>query len=327
MDTSEPSKIRSLNIADDICMQKGRSSKLTTHGPFGLSKEDFLKEMQSRHEPSFGQEGCNRLSKAIVVVAGNGGIGCPVIEILARAGVGRFRLIDPDVFDVSNLNRQTFATIKTIGQSKVKVAADRIKEINPYAKVEKSLVEYVNAENLEELVEGADIVVEATTSRSSKYLFHDIAHKKHIPIVEGFAMLMGGQAWLTDYSNPKQKKISMPTGIPFINRLYYILVGQKEVVNEQDIMALDEYTSPFSKNLAPQSVGFAVYITASFVAGLAIKHLIGNSGGKNIRFPRRQIYLDLSNMKICVTNRFSVLLKMLFLHLQRRFSFGGDKGK
>ena len=176
---------------------------LTTQKPIGSSKEDFLKEMQSRHEPLFGQEGCNKLSQAVVVVAGNGGIGCQVIEILARAGVGSFRLIDPDVFDISNLNRQTYATIETIGQAKSEVAAKRIREINPYAKVEKVFVEYANLRNVEELVEGADIVVEATTSRSSHYLFHDIAHKEHIPVVEGVGMFIGGQAWLTDYSNPK----------------------------------------------------------------------------------------------------------------------------
>jgi molybdopterin/thiamine biosynthesis adenylyltransferase len=308
-------------------MKKGRSSPLTTHRPCKLSKKDFLKEMQSRHESSFGQEGCHKLSQAVVVVAGNGGVGCPVIEILARAGVGRFRLIDPDVFDLSNLNRQTFATIETIGQPKSNVAAKRIKEINPYAQIEKLFVEYANVKNVEELVEGADIVVEATTSRSSKYLFHDIAHKKHVPIVEGVAAFMGGQAWLTDYSNPKQKKISLPTGIPIINRLYYILVGQKKVENEQEIMALDEYRSPLSKDLAPQSIGFAVHIAASFVAGLAIKHLIGQSGGKTIRFPKRQIYFDLFNMKIRTSSRFSVLLKMLFQHVKRKFSLGQNKGQ
>jgi len=283
--------------------------------------------MQSRHEPIFGQEGCSKLSQAVVVVAGNGGIGCPVIETLARAGVGNFRLIDPELFDISNLNRQTFATVETIGQAKSKVAAKRIKEINPYAKVEKLFVECANLRNVEELVEGADIVVEATTSRSSKYLFHDTAHKNHVPVVEGVCMFMGGQAWLTDYSNPKQKKISMPTGIPLINRLYYILVGQKKVVSEQEIMALDEYTNPFAKDLVPQSTGFVVHITANFVAGLAIKHLIGKAGGKKIQFPKRQIYFDLFNMKMCTSSRFSVLLKMSFLHLKRKFSFGGNRGK
>ena len=300
---------------------------LTAQTPPELSKEKFLKEMQSRHEPLFGQEGCNRLSRAVVVVAGNGGIGCQAIEILARAGVGTFRLIDPDVFDISNLNRQTYATTETIGQAKPEVAAKRIKEINPYANIDKVFVEPANKQNVEELVEGADIVVEATTSRSSKYLFHDMAHKKHIPVVEGVGMSIGGQAWLTDYSDPRQKKVSMPTGLPFANRLYYRLVGQKKAANEQEIMALDEYTNPLTKDLAPQSAGFAVHITASFVAGLAIKHLIGEAGGKKIRFPKRQVYLDLFNMKIRICSRFSVLLRMLFPHLKGKLSFGGNKGR
>jgi len=298
---------------------------LATQGLLESSKEEFLKEMQSRHEPAFGPEGCKKLAQAVVLVAGNGGVGCPVIEILARAGVGSFRLIDPDAFDISNMNRQTFATTETIGRAKPEVAAERIKEINPYAKVDKLLVECVSLENVEELVEGVDLVVEATTSRSSKYLLHDIAHKKHLPIVEGFTMFMGGQAWLTDYSNPRQKRISMPIGIPFLNHLYHLLVGRKEVANEEDIMAMDKHAGPLAKDLAPQSIGFAVHITAGFVAGLAIKHLLGKSGGKRIRFPRRQIYLDLFHMKICVCNRLSVLLKMLFLHLRHRFASGPNK--
>ncbi len=89
----------------------------------------------SRSELIFGKEGISRLLASHVAIFGIGGVGGFVVEALARSGIGEFDLIDGDKVTLTNLNRQLVATHKTLGQYKVEVAKERIKEINPNAKV------------------------------------------------------------------------------------------------------------------------------------------------------------------------------------------------
>ncbi len=88
-----------------------------------------------RTQMLLGQTAMERLAGAHVAIFGIGGVGGYVVEALARSGVGKLDLIDNDVVSISNLNRQIIATYKTIGQYKVDVAAERVREINPNAAV------------------------------------------------------------------------------------------------------------------------------------------------------------------------------------------------
>lgn len=90
----------------------------------------------SRTELLIGEEGISNLNRAKIAIFGIGGVGSYVVEALARAGIGKFILIDNDTVSLTNLNRQIIATTKTIGKSKVEVARERILEINPNAEVE-----------------------------------------------------------------------------------------------------------------------------------------------------------------------------------------------
>ena len=90
----------------------------------------------SREELLIGKENLKKLQNTKVAIFGIGGVGSYVVEGLARAGVGKFILVDRDNVDVSNINRQIIATTKTIGKPKVEVAKERILEINPQAEVE-----------------------------------------------------------------------------------------------------------------------------------------------------------------------------------------------
>lgn len=90
----------------------------------------------SRTELLIGKEGIEKLQKAKIAIFGIGGVGSFVVEALARAGIGKFILVDKDTVDITNLNRQIIATRKTIGRSKVEVAKERILEINPDAEIE-----------------------------------------------------------------------------------------------------------------------------------------------------------------------------------------------
>ena len=95
-----------------------------------------MSEQFSRTELLIGQEGIEKLKKSKVAIFGIGGVGSYVVEGLVRAGIEKIILVDNDIVSVSNLNRQLIATTKTIGKPKVKIAKDRILEINPDAEVE-----------------------------------------------------------------------------------------------------------------------------------------------------------------------------------------------
>ena len=89
----------------------------------------------SRNELVYGPEGTEILKNSTVAILGIGGVGSFAAEALARTGVGTLILIDKDVVDITNVNRQIHATLKTVGRSKVEVMAERIAEINPNAYV------------------------------------------------------------------------------------------------------------------------------------------------------------------------------------------------
>ena len=97
--------------------------------------EKYMLEQFSRTEMLIGKENVEKLNMAKVAIFGIGGVGSFVVEGLARAGVQNFILVDKDVVDITNLNRQLIATHKTIGKPKVEVAKNRILEINPNANV------------------------------------------------------------------------------------------------------------------------------------------------------------------------------------------------
>lgn len=95
-----------------------------------------MNDFFSREEMLIGKEAVEKLNNSKVAIFGIGGVGSYVVEALARAGVGKFILVDNDVVSTSNINRQIIATTKTVGKAKVEVAKERILEINPDAEVE-----------------------------------------------------------------------------------------------------------------------------------------------------------------------------------------------
>ena len=94
----------------------------------------------TRTEALIGKEGIEKLQKAKVAIFGIGGVGSYVVEALARAGIGKFILVDKDIVDITNLNRQIIATKKTIGRAKVEVAKERIFSEMMYTKHRKNKI-------------------------------------------------------------------------------------------------------------------------------------------------------------------------------------------
>lgn len=137
----------------------------------------------SRTELVFGADGVRELQKKTVAVLGAGGVGSFTMEALARTGVGRLILIDKDVVDITNVNRQLPALVTTVGQSKVEVMKRRIAEINPDCEVE--AIQAFFLEDTKDILfrHHLDYVVDAIDVVSAKILLIKECVERGIPIV------------------------------------------------------------------------------------------------------------------------------------------------
>lgn len=130
-----------------------------------------------------GARGIDKLKNAHVAIAGIGGVGSYAAEALARSGVGRLTLVDHDVIDVSNINRQIHALHSTVGQRKAEVMAARIKDINPKAVVE-AKCEFITADNAAEIFnEEYDYLIDAVDNVTAKIALALLSRERNIPFL------------------------------------------------------------------------------------------------------------------------------------------------
>ena len=134
-----------------------------------------------RTKSLLGENGIKKLQNASVTIVGVGGVGGEVAVLLARAGIGRLRLIDFDVVDETNINRQAVAYTNTVGKKKTDVLAEIIKKINPNCLVE-AISKRLTKENVGELLENS-FVVDAIDSVQDKVELIDYATKNNLQIV------------------------------------------------------------------------------------------------------------------------------------------------
>lgn len=137
----------------------------------------------SRTELLIGKEAIEKLKNSKVAVFGIGGVGSFVVEGLARAGVGSFVLVDNDIVDITNVNRQIIATHKTLGRTKVEVAKERILEINPEAKVEIYNSNEVEGGEASLINKDISYVVDAIDTMSNKIKLIEKANLEDVRII------------------------------------------------------------------------------------------------------------------------------------------------
>lgn len=130
-----------------------------------------------------GEEGLTRLQQSKVMIIGLGAVGGYALEALARAGVGHLVLVDFDVFDITNINRQILATTSSIGRKKIEVARERVLDINPNCVVE--IIDlFVNAETLPELLnQKVDFVIDAIDALNPKCCLIEALYNQKIPFL------------------------------------------------------------------------------------------------------------------------------------------------
>jgi len=139
----------------------------------------------------FGLEGQRKLKSSRVCVVGVGGLGSPVSIQLASIGVGYLRLIDRDVVEISNLQRQHIYGIDKLGYPKVEAAAERLRHLNPFIEVEPVPMS-LRPGNAESLVEGVDLVVDCLDSMSARYALNRACVKHGIPMIYGAVIMNVG---------------------------------------------------------------------------------------------------------------------------------------
>jgi molybdopterin/thiamine biosynthesis adenylyltransferase/rhodanese-related sulfurtransferase len=172
--------------------QAWKSSGLPWEAPVILNAEQ--KQRYSRHLliPEVGSAGQARLLGSKALLIGAGGLGSPAALYLAAAGVGTLGIVDFDVVDLSNLQRQILHTNDRIGERKVESARKTLEALNPDVKViphEEMLV----ADNVDRIINGYDVIIDGTDTFETRYLLNDAAVAKGIPVVHASVFRFEGQ--------------------------------------------------------------------------------------------------------------------------------------
>jgi molybdopterin/thiamine biosynthesis adenylyltransferase/rhodanese-related sulfurtransferase len=197
--------VRSL-MAGSTLQQMGYQDVVSMSGGFGQWKNngfsfvsprtltDEQSKRYSRHllVPEVGEQGQLKLLDSKVLLIGAGGLGSPAALYLAAAGVGTLGIIDADIVDDSNLQRQVIHTTERIGEYKAESARQAINALNPDIKV-KTYIERLDESNVRQLVEEYDVILDGTDNFPTRYLLNDAAIIANKPVVHGSVFRFEGQ--------------------------------------------------------------------------------------------------------------------------------------
>jgi sulfur-carrier protein adenylyltransferase/sulfurtransferase len=161
--------------------------------PTVLTEEQRLRYSRHTLLKEVGEAGQIKLLESKVLLIGAGGLGSPAAMYLAAAGVGTLGIVDYDVVDVSNLQRQLLHGTKDVGRPKVESAADRIHDLNPDVKVI-AHKEPITSANALEIIRGYDIVLNGSDNFPTRYLVNDACHMLGKPLVDASIFMFEGQA-------------------------------------------------------------------------------------------------------------------------------------
>jgi molybdopterin-synthase adenylyltransferase len=197
-----------------------------------------------------------------LAVVGCGGLGCYIVEELARTGVGTITVIDPDFFEEHNLNRQLFSTLATLGMTKVEAAAGRIADINPSIRLV-PVQERFGKENGHALLQGVTVVVDALDNIATKLELSATCNQLALPLV--FGAIAGWYGYVT----------SQNKGEDVISRLYQGHKGSSGIEQQQGNLAC----------------------TAATVASLQVAEVCKILLGKETRAQGQMLAIDLLEME------------------------------
>lgn len=225
-------------------------------------------EQFSRTEALIGKENIEKLQNSKVAILGLGGVGSYVLEGLARAGVGKFILVDNDTISESNLNRQIIALKSTVGKCKVEVARNRALEINPNINI-KIYQEFFTANSKDILDKSVTYIVDAIDTVSSKIELIVKANKLNIPIIS--SMGTGNKLDPTKFEVTDIYK----TSVCPLAKVMRKELKQRGIKNLKVVYSKEE---PIKTDMGriPASISFVPSVAGLIIAGEVVKDIINN---------------------------------------------------
>jgi tRNA A37 threonylcarbamoyladenosine dehydratase len=276
-----------------------------------VQEHQYISGMLNRTLLFYDDVSVEKIRNTTIAISGLGGVGAITAELLARWGVKKFRLLDMDRYDLSNMNRQIFATSKTLGKYKADIAAERIREINPYADIEEVICERVDNVNVHRFVKGAGMIIQNADHPSCK-LIYEAARQYHVPLVNGYASVTGGFIQSFDYRKSSCKSILNI----WWDRLKY---GRNHSLEHMDADTIACFDKENVHSTAP-SLNYVTNMVGCIIVSEAVKLLTGY--GKAVKYPY-YLAFDTADFRFRIKHIFSLLelenyKKILNLIKQRR---------
>lgn len=171
--------------------------------------KEFLRYSRQTILPEIGDEGQEKLKKARVLVIGAGGLGCPILQYIATAGVGFIGIMDFDTIEIHNLHRQILYTESEIGQQKAIAAQNIVSKLNPLIQAE-AIPEKLTFENAVEVIQQYDVIVDGSDNFTTRYLVNDTCVKLNKPLVYGSILKFEGQVAVFNHNGSKNLRDLFP---------------------------------------------------------------------------------------------------------------------
>ncbi|KAG2477866.1 MAG: 4-methyl-5(B-hydroxyethyl)-thiazole monophosphate biosynthesis protein [Nitrosopumilales archaeon] len=236
-----------------------------------LSSKDLDRYSRQVMLEEIGYQGQLKLRNTKVCVVGVGGLGNPITTRLVAMGIGKIRIVDRDVIELSNLHRQTMFDESDVGEIKVEVAARKLQKLNPDVQIE-ALPLSVNDYNAIEVINGCDVVIDALDSVNARYSLNKACVEKEIPFVTGAAVGVSGQAF---------------TVLPKTSACYHCMFP-----------ALDEDSMP---TCSIEGVHPSIL---SIIGGIEVSEAVKIILGKKPSLSTRILHVDLENLDFSYTRTF-----------------------
>ncbi|MFA9186992.1 HesA/MoeB/ThiF family protein [Flavobacterium sp. FBOR7N2.3] len=171
--------------------------------------QDFLRYNRQVILPEIGDEGQGKLKKAKVLVIGAGGLGCPILQYIATAGVGTIGIVDFDKIEIHNLHRQILYTEDQIGLPKATTAKATVEKLNPLITVQ-AFEEKLTTENTSKIIADFDIIVDGSDNFSTRYLVNDTCVTLGKSLVYGSILGFEGQIAVFNHQGSKNLRDLFP---------------------------------------------------------------------------------------------------------------------
>ncbi|MDR7369278.1 HesA/MoeB/ThiF family protein [Flavobacterium aquidurense] len=171
--------------------------------------QEFLRYNRQTILPEIGDEGQEKLKKARVLVIGAGGLGCPVLQYIATAGVGFIGIMDFDTVEIHNLHRQILYTENEIGKEKAIVAKEVVSKLNPLIEVA-AINMKLTRENAATIIQQYDVIVDGSDNFATRYLVNDTCIQFQKPLIYGSILKFEGQVAVFNHNGGKNLRDLFP---------------------------------------------------------------------------------------------------------------------